>query len=367
MRERNKGNWDRWEKLQHFYKNKRVLITGHTGFIGSWLTKCLSMMGANILGYSLEPPSKPNMYDEIRLSEGLMDLRKDIRDTESLKKSIQEFEPKIVFHLAAQPIVLKSYDNPVETFETNVMGTVNLLDGLRRIGSVKVIIVMTSDKVYRKNERVHTSYRENDPLGGKDPYSASKSSQDIVVSSFRESYFTELGVGVSTVRAGNVIGGGDWGAHRIVPDIVRGVTEGNIIRIRNPDYVRPWQYVLEPISGMLMLAQRMWDDIKFSGEWNFGPNNQREITVKELVDKFLKKWGSGSYTIAKDNEAREANYLQLDICKAKNVLIWSPKYSFEESIEETVEWYNAYYKNKDNINNVTEKQIKTYFEGGKNE
>jgi CDP-glucose 4,6-dehydratase len=356
----------RLDRYKRFYKGKKVLVTGHTGFIGSWLTKVLSVSDSAILGYSLNPPTSPSMYDAIRLSKGLMDLRKDVRDKESLKKVIQEFEPEIVFHLAAQPIVLESYDNPVETFETNVMGTVNLLESLRRVGSAKVIVVMTSDKVYKNNGSSY-SYREADPLGGKDPYSASKSSQDIVVNSFRESYFDSMGISISSIRAGNVIGGGDWGAHRIVPDVVRGLTEGKIIRIRNPDSVRPWQYVLEPISGMLLLAQRMWDDIKFSGEWNFGPNNQREITVKELVDEFLKKWGSGSYTIAKDNEAREANYLQLDISKAKSVLSWFPKYNFEEIIDETVGWYRAYYEDKDNIINVTEKQIRAYFEGGNNE
>ena len=352
----------RLDRYKRFYKGKNVFITGHTGFIGSWLTKVLSVSDSVILGYSLNPPTNPNMYDAIRLSKDITDLRGDVRDKESLKKAIQEFQPEIVFHLAAQPIVLESYDNPVETVETNVMGTVNLLESLRRVGSAKVIVVMTSDKVYKNNGSSY-SYREVDPLGGKDPYSASKSSQDIVVSSFRESYLDSMGVGISSIRAGNVIGGGDWGAHRIVPDVVSGLTEGKIIRIRNPDSVRPWQYVLEPISGMLLLAQRMWGDIKFSEEWNFGPNNQREITVKELVDKFLNKWGGGSYTIAKDSEARESNYLQLDISKARSVLRWFPKYNFEEAIEETVEWYKAYYENKGNINNVTEEQIKAYFEG----
>ncbi len=356
----------RLDRYKRFYKGKKVLVTGHTGFIGSWLTKVLSMSNSRVLGYSLNPPTNPNMCDVIRLSENITDLRKDVRDKEALMKAIQEFEPEIVFHLAAQPIVLESYDNPVETFETNVMGTVNLLESLRRVGSAKVIVVMTSDKVYKNNGSSY-SYREDDPLGGKDPYSASKSSQDIVVSSFIESYFDSMRVGISSIRAGNVIGGGDWGAHRIVPDVVRGLTEGKIIRIRNPDSVRPWQYVLEPISGMLLLAQRMWGDIKFSGGWNFGPNNKREITVKELVDEFLKKWGSGSYTIAKDNDAREANYLQLDISKAKNALDWFPKYNFEEIIDETVGWYKAYYENKNNIDSVTEKQIKAYFEGRKNE
>ena len=349
-----------------FFKDRRVMVTGHTGFIGSWQTKWLLMMDADILGYSLDPPTRPNMYDAVGLSENIKDLRKDIRDAKALKDAILQFKPEIVFHLAAQPIVLESYKTPIDTYETNVIGTVNLLDNLRRTDSVKVIIVMTSDKVYRNNEWVYP-YREIDPLGGKDPYSASKSCQDIIVNSFREIYFDDMGVSVSSIRAGNVIGGGDWGANRIVPDVVRGLTEGNIIRIRNPDSVRPWQYVLEPISGMLLLAQRMWDDMKFSGEWNFGPSNQREITVKELVNKFLKKWGGGSYTIAKDNEAREANYLQLDISKAKNVLGWFQKYDFEESIEKTVEWYKAYYEDKRNINNVTEKQIRAYFEGRNNE
>ena len=349
-----------------FFKDRKVMVTGHTGFVGSWLTKWLLMMESDILGYSLDPPTNPNMYDAIGLSKDIKDLRKDIRDTKALKDAILQFKPEIVFHLAAQPIVLESYKTPIDTYETNVIGTVNLLDNLRRTDSAKVIIVMTSDKVYRNNEWAYP-YREIDPLGGKDPYSASKSCQDIIVNSFRESYFDSMGVSISSIRVGNVIGGGDWGANRIVPDVVRGLTEDNIIRIRNPDSVRPWQYVLEPISGMLLLAQRMWDDMKFSGEWNFGPSNQREITVKELVDKFLKKWGGGSYTIAKDNEAREANYLQLDISKAKSVLRWFQKYDFEESIEKTVEWYKAYYEDKRNINNVTEKQIRAYFESRNDE
>ena len=354
----------RLDRYKRFYKGKSVLITGHTGFIGSWLTKVLSVSDSAILGYSLNPPTSPNMYDAISLSKDVTDLRKDVRDKESLKKAIQEFEPEIVFHLAAQPIVLESYYNPVETFETNVMGTVNLLESLIKVGSAKVIIVMTSDKVYRNNEWIYP-YRETDPLGGKDPYSASKASQDIIVSSFRESYFDSMGVGISSIRAGNVIGGGDWGAHRIVPDLVRGIAEGKIVRIRNPDSVRPWQYVLEPISGMLLLAQRMFGDIKFSGEWNFGPDNKREITVKELVDNFLKKWGDGNYSITKDNEAREANYLQLDISKAKSVLSWFQKYNFEESIEKTVEWYKEYYRDKSSAKIVTENLVKTFFEDEK--
>ncbi|MCW6157982.1 MAG: CDP-glucose 4,6-dehydratase [Thermoplasmatales archaeon] len=345
-----------------FFKDKKVMITGHTGFIGSWLTKWLLMKEADIKGYSLDPPTEPNMYNSIDLSKNIKDIRKDIRDVNSLRDTISEFQPELVFHLAAQPIVLESYDSPVETFDTNVMGTVDLLDNLRRINSVKVIIVMTSDKVYRNNEWVYP-YREIDPLGGKDPYSASKSCQDIVVNSFRESYFNEMGVSVSSIRAGNIIGGGDWGKYRIVPDIVRGLTSNKIVKIRNPDAIRPWQYVLEPLSGMLMLARKMWNDVKYSREWNFGPNNQRAITVKELADKFIENWDTGSYSITKSNDKKESNYLELDISRAKNELNWFPRYGFEESVEKTVEWYREYYRDRSSINKITENQIMTYFEG----
>ncbi len=345
-----------------FFKGKRVLVTGHTGFIGSWLTKLLTMFDAQVCGFALEPPSIPNMFEALDIGSSIVNIRGDIRNNEVFHKTISDFSPEIVFHLAAQPIVLESYNSPLETFETNVTGTVSLLDNLRRINSAKVIIVMTSDKVYRNNEWVYP-YREIDPLGGRDPYSASKSCQDIVVSSFKESYFDGMGIGVSSIRAGNIIGGGDWGKYRIVPDIVRGLTSNKIVKIRNPDSIRPWQYVLEPLSGMLILAQKMWNNVKYSGEWNFGPNNQRAITVKELVDKFIEYWGTGSYSITKSNDKRESNYLELDISRAKNELNWFPRYGFEESVEKTVEWYREYYRDRSSINKITENQIMTYFEG----
>ena len=345
-----------------FFKDRRVIITGHTGFVGSWLTKWLLMMESDILGYSLDPPTKPNMYDAIGLSKEIQDLRKDVRDKESLKEAIYKFQPEIVFHLAAQPIVLESYDNPVETFETNVMGTVNLLESLRRVGSAKVILVMTSDKVYRNNKWVYP-YREIDPLGGRDPYSASKSSQDIVVNSFRESYFESMGVGISSIRAGNVIGGGDWGKHRIVPDAIRAITEKRRIGIRNPRAVRPWQYVLDPISGMLELARKMWANLEFSGDWNFGPVNSKPITVRELAEAITNHWGAGSYRIGqmKKNDAKESNYLQLDSSKARMKLNWFTSYDLEDTVKETVEWYRKYYDRKD-VNNETQTQIKRYTE-----
>lgn len=326
-----------------FFKDKKVLITGHTGFIGSWLTKWLTMLDAQICGYALEPPSKPNMYDTINLKTKIHDVRGDMRDTDLLRKVISDFEPEIVFHLAAQPIVLTSYDNPVETFDANVIGTANLLNELRKVDNLKTIIVVTSDKSYRNNEWVYP-YRENDVLGGKDPYSASKSCQDIVVDSFRESYFSNLGIGISSIRVGNVIGGGDWAEHRIIPDLVRGIVKGETVKIRNPNAVRPWQHVLEPISGMLMLAEKIQNDLKFSGAWNFGPENLRETNVKELVEGFINLWGSGTYEIDNVQNYKEANYLQLDISKAKKKLNWAPRYSFSVALKETVDWYKEYYK-----------------------
>ncbi|MHB1709463.1 MAG: CDP-glucose 4,6-dehydratase [Thermoplasmataceae archaeon] len=345
-----------------FYKGKKVLVTGHTGFIGSWLTKWLTMLRAEVLGYALDPPTQPNLYEVINLGKSIIDTRGDIRNTELLRNTLSDFKPEIVFHLAAQPIVLESYDNPVETFDTNVTGTVNLLNELRKVENVKTIVVVTSDKSYRNNEWAYP-YRENDILGGKDPYSASKSCQDIVVDSFRESCFSDSRVGVSSVRAGNVIGGGDWAKYRIVPDMVRGIVNNKTIKIRNPDSVRPWQHVLEPISGMLTLAEKMYNDVKFSGAWNFGPDDKREITVKELADRFIECWGKGIYENQKEASPKEANYLRLDISKAKRELKWSPRLDFNAAIQGTVEWYKAYYGNAMNIDQVTAKEIETYSSG----
>ena len=344
----------------NFYKRKRVFITGHTGFIGSWLTKWLSMLDAEVCGYSLDPLSKPNMYDLLNLSDSVIDIRGDIRNREAIQKAILDFNPEIVFHLAAQPIVIDSYYYPVETFDTNVTGTVNLLNELRQVDSIKTIIVMTSDKSYRNNEWVYP-YSENDILGGKDPYSASKSCQDVVVESFRESYFSNSEVGISSVRAGNVIGGGDWAPHRIIPDLVRGIVSGEKVKIRNPNSVRPWQHVLEPISGILSLAERMYNNVKFSGAWNFGPEQNTEISVKELAESFINIWGSGSYDIDEVQSYKEANYLQLDVSKAKKKLNWTPRYNFSAALNETVDWYKEYYRNSATMNEKTEEQIGKYF------
>ncbi len=343
----------------NFYKRKRVFITGHTGFIGSWLTKWLTMLDAEVCGYSLDPLSKPNMYDLLNLSDSVIDIRGDIRNREAIQKAILDFNPEIVFHLAAQPIVIDSYYYPVETFDTNVTGTVNLLNELRQVDSIKTIIVMTSDKSYRNNEWVYP-YRENDILGGKDPYSASKSCQDIVVNSFWDSFFKEKGVGISSIRAGNVIGGGDFAKYRIIPDIVRAICSNNILRVRNPSSVRPWQHVLEPISGMLVLTKRMYEDTNFSGPWNFGPGSIDGRTVKELVEKFIYYYGTGKYEIQETQSFKESSYLQIDISKAKRYLNWMPCLEFEKTVKQTAEWYKAFLNHQNDLNKITELQINEY-------
>jgi len=349
-------------KKSDFYNSKRVLVTGHTGFMGSWLTKWLTMLNAEVCGYALDPPTQPNMYEVLNLTRKLSkDIRGDVRDIELLRKTVLDFQPEVVFHLAAQPIVLESYDNPLETFDTNVIGTVNLLNELRKVNSVKAILVMTSDKSYRNKEWVYP-YREDDEIGGRDPYSASKSCQDIVVNSFRESYFSDSGISLSSVRAGNVIGGGDWAKDRIIPDIVRGIVSGHPVRVRNPNSVRPWQHVLEPISGMLLLAQRMHGDMKFSDAWNFGPNSERDVTVKEVVDKVIELWGKGKYKVENSSAKKEAHFLRLDISKAKRELGWFPVYSIDKALKVTVEWYKTYYTNYSKIQDLTYKQIISYSE-----
>jgi len=348
--------------MNSFYKRKKILVTGHTGFMGSWLTKYLTLMNAEVCGYALDPPTQPNLYEILNLKSFVSgDIRGNINNTKLLRKTLSEFQPEIVFHLAAQPLVLESYDSPVETFNTNVIGTVNLLNELRKLDSVKVIIVVTSDKSYRNKEWVYP-YREEDELGGRDPYSASKSCQDIVVNSFRESYFSKIGVRLSSVRAGNVIGGGDWAKDRIIPDIVKGIVSGHTVRIRNPNSVRPWQHVLEPVSGMLLLAQKMFYDARFSDAWNFGPNNEREITVKEIAEKVIALWGTGKYKIEGNSAKKEAEYLSLDVSKAKRELNWFPRYNISKALKETVDWYKSYYNNYPKIEELTYKQIISYSE-----
>lgn len=344
-----------------FFRGMKILVTGHTGFIGSWLTKWLTMMDADVCGFSLDPPSSPNLYELLKMNKSIIDIRGDIRDKNLLHSSLNQFRPEIVIHLAAQPLVLESYNNPVETYDVNVTGTVNLLNELRKIETLKTIIVVTSDKSYHNNEWPYP-YREIDPLGGTDPYSASKSCQDIVVNSFFESFFSNRGVGVASVRAGNVIGGGDFAKDRIIPDIVRSIINGNTMNMRNPKSIRPWQHVLEPIYGIFILANKLHKDKKLSGAWNFGPYPQSSITVQELTDIFLKYYGKGNYEIKNNQDFKESNYLQIDISKAIRKLGWSPALKIEETIAETAIWYKKYVDNELNSNDMTEQQILKYME-----
>ena len=345
--------------LDTFFKNKTVFITGHTGFIGSWLSTWLYMLGSKVVGYALEPNTSPSMFKTLNLEKKITSIIGDIRDKELLDSCILENKPDIVIHLAAQPLVLSSYQNPVYTIETNVMGTINLLESVRKLSSVKVCINFTSDKCY-DNREVDYSYKENDPLGGHDPYSASKASSEIVTSSYRKSFFDNDGtVNLASVRAGNVIGGGDWAENRIVPDVIRDLSTSKSVQVRNPDSVRPWQHVLEPISGLLWLSVKMWSEPnKFNEAWNFGPNST--MTVKELVNEIIQYWGRGAWINSQTNLKHEAKLLKLDCSKAKKSLGWSPVFDAKKTIAETVAWYRNYKENNVDMYDFTTQQIINY-------
>ncbi|RMD58586.1 CDP-glucose 4,6-dehydratase [Candidatus Parcubacteria bacterium] len=351
------------------FENKRVLVTGHTGFKGSWLCLWLAELGAEVYGYSLEAPTKPSLFEEAKVVERLVGHEVgDIRNAERLKNTLKKVRPSIVFHLAAQSLVRRSYAEPQETYETNVMGTVNLLEAIRACDSVKVCQIITSDKCYENWEWVY-AYRENDPMGGSDPYSNSKGCAELVVSSYRRSFFPperfeKHGVSLSSARAGNVIGGGDWSEDRIIPDSIRALTVGNPIEVRNPNAVRPWQHVLEPLSGYLWLAARQWSEPRrFSDGWNFGPMPAGHATVEEIVQEIVRQWGEGEYRPDSPSEApHEAHLLKLDITKAADLLAWRPVYSLKEALSVTVDWYKAWAQGcaRDELRVLTLNQIRAY-------
>lgn len=318
------------------YRGRRVLVTGHTGFKGSWLSLWLSMLGATVFGYALPPVSDEGNFTMCGLKDVVTDIRGDVRDKERLKGIFETFQPEIVFHLAAQPIVRLSYERPEETFGTNVTGTVNVLENVRSARSVKAAVVVTSDKCYENREQLW-GYRETDPLGGFDPYSASKGCQDIVSASYARAFRLP----VATARAGNVIGGGDWSRDRIVPDCVRALREGNPVPVRNPGAVRPWQFVLEPLYGYLLLAQRLaLDPAKYCGAWNFGPESDSAVPVRALVEAVIGLWGSGAWEdLSGGSAVHEASVLRLDCTKAKTLLGWRPRLGLGEALERTVDWY----------------------------
>lgn len=344
-----------------FFRGKKVLITGHTGFKGSWLSKILINAGAEVTGYSLEAPTNPSLFVLCSLAEQMKSFNGDIRDLEHLKSVFAETRPEIVFHLAAQPIVRDSYKNPVYTYETNVMGTVNICECVRLNPCVKSFLNVTTDKVYHNNEW-EWGYRENEPLDGFDPYSNSKSCSELVTHSYINSFFGDMDVAVSTARAGNVIGGGDFANDRIVPDCIRAAVSGKQIIVRNPHSTRPYQHVLEPLAAYLMIAQRQYEDKAYAGFYNVGPDENDCVTTGRLADVFCAKWGEGiTWVNQYDGGPHEANFLKLDCSKLKNTFGWRPRWSFETAIEKTVEWAKAY-ASGENILTCMDKQIEDFFE-----
>lgn len=343
-----------------FYNGKKVLVTGHTGFKGTWMCKVLKMQGAHVVGYSLEAPTNPSLYKLTNMEEGMTSIIGDIRDLDHLNKVFSKYEPEIVIHMAAQPIVRESYMNPVYTYDVNVMGTVNILEAVRLHTSVKSFVNVTTDKVYQNNEW-EWGYRENDILDGYDPYSNSKSCSELVTSSYKKSFFNDSEVAVSTCRAGNVIGGGDFAKDRIIPDCIRAQEMGKIIIVRNPYSVRPYQHVLEPVSFYLHLAQmQYYDKEEYEGSYNVGPDECDSVTTGELVGLFCKFWEGATWEDASKNDMlHEASYLRLDCSKIKKRFGWRPKWHIEDAVKYTVEWSKAYLSGKD-VTKIMEKQIDEY-------
>lgn len=349
-----------------FWKNKRVVVTGHTGFKGSWLVCWLKKMGAQVTGYSLAPETQPSLFTEVEKDLKIESVIGDIRDLDSFSRCLQKADPEIVFHLAAQPLVRYSYEKPLETFQTNIIGTANLLEISRRLKNLKAVVVITTDKVYENEEWVW-AYRENDALGGYDPYSSSKACTEIVTTAMRRSFFqSPETAGVATVRAGNVIGGGDWAGDRIVPDVVRAFQKGDVVRLRNPQAIRPWQHVLEPLSGYLMLAQNLVQGERdvYCSAWNFGPESQNAVPVEKLVSLLASYWPGVRWEIDQGNHPHEAFYLKLESSKAKQLLEWYPKWGIEKTTQMTMDWYRAFYKKEASAFELCASQINEYL--GKN-
>ncbi len=350
--------------LQAFYRNKKVFVTGHTGFKGSWLIAWLHQLGAVVKGYALEPEFEECLFNIITPLQKGESVIADIRNKKKLQEEIISFQPDYIFHLAAQPLVRRSYQIPAETFEVNVVGTANLLETVTKIDHKCSVIIITTDKVYENKEQ-HMLYNENDMLGGYDPYSASKACTEIVVNSFKSSFFNTNKIyqhkkGIASVRAGNVIGGGDFSTDRIIPDIVKALRQGKVIEVRNPNAVRPWQHVLEPLGGYLLLGGLLQNDpVKYSGAYNFGPEPADHLTVKELVEMAIRAWGSGEWKDTSDsNQPHEASLLKLDISKAKQILNWKPKLNASSAIEYSMDWYCKH----DQVNEFTFQQINEYMQ-----
>ncbi|MBU1344807.1 MAG: CDP-glucose 4,6-dehydratase [Proteobacteria bacterium] len=350
---------------QEFWEKKRVFITGHTGFKGSWLCLWLNSLGAEVTGYALEPPTEPSLFNLCKIDKFIKSVNGDVRDLVFLQKTINTAKPEIFIHMAAQPLVRDSYIKPVETYEINVMGTVNVLEAVRNTTGVKAFVNVTTDKCYENKEWLW-GYRENEPFGGYDPYSNSKACSELVTAAYRNSFFNpkdyeKHNLAVASARAGNVIGGGDWGKDRLITDCIVALLQGKKIRIRNPNAIRPWQYVLEPLCGYLNLVEKLYyKGPEFSEGWNFGPNDKDARTVQWIVERLCQRWGDGAeYQIDHSEHPHEANYLKLDCSKAKTKLNWSPRWSLDKAIDRIIEWTQAYQDNA-NVRDICLNQIKEY-------
>ena len=346
---------------QNTYRGKRVLVTGHTGFKGSWLTLWLKKMGAEVCGYALPPNTTPSLFEAALVKEGIIHHEENILDRSHLGKVFTDFQPEIIFHLAAQPLVRLSYAEPVLTYETNVIGTLNVLEAARHCKSVKAFVNVTTDKCY-ENKEVARGYKEDDPMGGYDMYSSSKGCVEILSSSYRRSFLQEDGsFAMATVRAGNVIGGGDWATDRLIPDCVRSIEAGQDITIRCPQATRPWQHVLEPLSGYLLLGHLLYTQgKKYAQSFNLGPQPHSVLTVEDVTNQVIAKYGKGTLNVLRKDNLHEANLLMLDITKAEKVLGWVPTYTAQEAIEKTVTWYKKFYEGKTDMHAFTLQQISNY-------
>lgn len=351
--------------MSDFWRDKKVFLTGHTGFKGSWLSLWLHSLGAKVYGYALKPPTSINLFTEANIHTFIeSNTIADIRDMTQLEKSIKNAQPDIVIHMAAQPLVRQSYIDPVETYSTNVMGTVSLMEAVRNNSSVKVILNVTTDKCYENRERI-LPYHESEAMGGYDPYSSSKGCSELITSAYRRSFFAESNVAVATARAGNVIGGGDWAVDRLIPDILRSISEDHPVMIRNPNAIRPWQHVLEPLNGYLQLTQKLYQEgIKYAEGWNFGPNISDAQSVKWIVEELIQQWGDGARWQFDDKKnPHESNYLNLDSTKAQVQLDWHPKWTLNQALKSIVSWHKAH-QCGDNMQEFSLEQIAD-FQGNK--
>lgn len=341
-----------------FWRGKKVFLTGHTGFKGSWLSLWLQHQQADVTGFALAPPTPINLFTAAQVADGMTDIRGDIRDFDALKSALQQHQPDILIHMAAQPLVRYSYSNPVETYATNVMGTVHVLEAARHCPNLRAIVNVTTDKCYENKER-ELGYREDEPMGGHDPYSNSKGCAELVTSAYRKSFLNEIGL--ATARAGNVIGGGDWALDRLVPDLVTACVDQRTLQIRYPNAIRPWQHVLEPLSGYLHLAEKLYHSPnQYSEAWNFGPEASDAKPVAWIADEVLRLWGGKmKWQLAEGAQLHEATYLKLDCTKANQQLQWLPQWNIKNALEATVSWYREYYDGQD-ARQITIEQIETY-------